>query len=107
MRTREKSKLDIVKEIEARRPKKLTKEYCEKYLNAIRNLLSGGSNITEEEAEEYFITPGKLDKSIREFIGKFSTISKIIFKQPSPGNLPGEFKTIKKDEKQKMYPPVL
>jgi len=62
MRTREKSKLDIVKEIEARRPKKLTKEYCEKYLNAIRNLLSGGSDITEEEAEEYFITPGKLDE---------------------------------------------
>jgi len=62
MKTTEKSKLDIVKEIEARRPKELTKEYCEKYLNAIRNLLLGGSDITEEEAEEYFITPSKLDE---------------------------------------------
>lgn len=58
----QKSNFALVKEIEARRPQKLTKEYCEEYLNAIHDLLSGGNDITKEEAEEYFITLNKFDE---------------------------------------------
>jgi len=57
MKTNEtkKSWLQVVKEIEAREPEVLTKEYTEEYLGAIRWLVV--SSITEEEAARYFVLP--------------------------------------------------
>lgn len=57
MKTKEtkKSWLQVVKEIEAREPKVLTKEYTEEYLRAIRWLVM--NSITEEEAARFFVLP--------------------------------------------------
>jgi len=59
MRTREKSKLGIVKEIEARKPKELTYEYSVEYWEAIGWMLM--SVTTEEEAARYFTAPGSIE----------------------------------------------
>jgi len=60
MKTTEKSNLDIVKEIEERKPKELTYEYSVEYWKAIGWMLM--NVITEEEAARYFTTPDSVEE---------------------------------------------
>jgi len=66
MKTKEtkKSWLRIVKEIEEREPKELTKEYCKEYLWAIGWLLV--NPISEEEAARYYVLPEDIEKYYQE-----------------------------------------
>ncbi|MCD8106361.1 MAG: hypothetical protein LUE20_00130 [Oscillospiraceae bacterium] len=64
--------LKIVKDIEARMPKELTKEYSIEYRKAIGWMLM--NPITEEEAARYYDTPDHIEKNyqkIYENVGRY------------------------------------